>query len=78
MQSTTQHFRDLDRGMANMLVPAGLQAHLTGVQWAKQSKSGAITLTYTDGTQETRPCRLDMLTDFAGIAGVIAYVQQGR
>lgn len=74
----TQHYKDLETGMCNMLVPPSVQAHLTGVQWAKQTRNGAITLTYIDGTQERRSCRLDMCRDFAGIMGVIDYVQAGR
>lgn len=73
-----KHYRDLEPGMANMLVPPLIQIELTGVQRAQQNKTGAITLTYTDGTRETRPCKLDMLRDFCGIVGVIDYVQAGR
>ena len=73
-----KRFNDLERGMVNILVPPNLHAGLTGVTRCQQDKSGAITLLYSDGTRETRPCKLDMLSEFSGLLGVIDYVQAGR
>ena len=77
-ETRTQHFRKLRGDTCNWLVPPNVQAHLTGVQYATQTRSGDIRLTYADGTQESRPCRLDMISEFASFLSVIDYVQAGR
>lgn len=73
-----KHYRDLESGMVNFMVLPSIEIALTGVKWAKQRKDGQITLEYTDGTLESRPCKLDINQDFASAMGVIDYVQAGR
>lgn len=77
MAETPVHYSRL-RKQINLLVPPSIQAALTGVKHVSQDKTGAITLTYTDDTTETRQCDRDLCTEFSGLIEAIHYVQGGR
>ena len=77
--STTKHYRKLrGDGMCNWLCPTNMQAMMTACTRARQDRSGKITLTYTDGTEESRDCDKDMILEFDGFFPVVGYVQAGR
>jgi hypothetical protein len=79
VKMATPHFRRLRGvGKGNWLVPANIQAHMSGVKYAKQTKDGTITLTYMDDTQESRLSERDMVHEFDGFFAVVSYVQAQR
>ena len=49
-------FRDLPGGIVNHLQPPRFETLLTGVDYARQDRSGKITVTYSDGTTESAAC----------------------
>jgi hypothetical protein len=70
-------FRDLPRGQVRWIVPPNLHVLLTGAQNAKQDRTGRVTLTYTDGTTESRKCAHDV-EEFDSFLALVSYVQAGR
>ncbi len=74
----TKRFSQLRKGKVNYLVPPNVQAMITACQYAQQDKTGAITLTYIDGTTETRMSDRDLCTEFDGFCSVVGYVQAQR
>ncbi len=75
---TCRHYSKLRGEKVNWLVPPQMQAMISGVQYAKQGRDGIITLTYCDGTEESRPCDKDMVQAFDGFLPVVSFVQAGR
>ena len=71
-------FRKLRKGMCNWLVPPNFIGMMSGTVHAKQTKDGVITLTYTDGTEESRKSDKDAVTDFDSYLSVVSFVQAGR
>ena len=74
----TKHYSKLRKGMVNWLVPTNAQAMMTACQYAQQDKTGMVTLTYIDGTTESRHCKRDICTEFDGFFPVVGYVQAQR
>lgn len=51
--SKPKFYKDLPEGQANWLIPTTVQAMITGCQRAIQTRDGAVTLHYDDGSTET-------------------------
>ena len=78
-QWSTVHYKKL-RGVkaCNWLVPPTASALISGAKYACQTRDGAITLHYMDGTTETRLSDKDMVREFDSYFAVVSFVQAAR
>ena len=59
-------------------VPPNIIGMLSGVRYAHQTKTGAITLTYLDGRQETRETGNPDIDSFDSFFNLVTHVQATR
>ena len=80
MSQTPTSFRNLEEGRVIYLSPPRIEAMMTGVIRAMQDQNGLITLTYTDGSQESRTATgtISQTVDFPDLFAVVAFVQAHR
>lgn len=78
MYEDVPRFDELPDGIAKYLNPPNIEVMITGVMMAKQTKSGNITVTYTDGTTEQRASKKDIDSEFSSFFSVVSFVQDGR
>lgn len=75
----TSHYSKLrGKNKCNWLVPPNHIGMMCGVKYARQTKSGDITLTYEDGTEETRNAVADLCTEFESFFAIVSFVQAAR
>jgi hypothetical protein len=75
---TQTHHTKLAKKMVNVMSPPRMLSMITGAIEARQDKSGTITLTYEDMTQEKVKTRKDLLADFDDFVAVVSFVQSQR
>ena len=76
-----ERLANLNNGASTMYGLPKLQQAMTGVVTATVSKSGLVTLTYTDDTTESRQATADLLnTEMSTmhVNNLISFVQAGR
>jgi hypothetical protein len=77
-QEKQYKFNELPDELENWLVPSKFVGMMSGAKYAKQSKSGLITLIYEDDTTEEAMSEKDLLTEFDSFFSIVSYVQSFR
>jgi len=70
-------YETMRNGYIRILSSPRVAQIITGVSKCTQSKDGTITLTYSDGSIETRKADQDVY-DFGGLINIVSFVQEGR
>lgn len=74
-----QDFRKLRKGNVILLSASRIMGMMTGVIRCTQDKTGIITLTYEDGSTESRQSDKTIGTDdFPSLVYVVSFVQSAR
>ena len=76
--SDSKPFRELAAGMCNWIVPPNVLGMISGTRYAKQTSDGVITLTYEDGSEESRKSDKDAMTEFDSYLAIVSFVQAAR
>lgn len=74
----TESYKTLKPGFLRVLSASRIHQMVTGVVGCVQTKDGTITLTYEDGSKESRQTNLDIEEFENGLIGIVSFVQAGR
>ena len=72
-------YRNLKGQQRRIICPTNIIAMMTGAKLASQDRTGAITLTYTDNTEETRILKnAPEIESFENFFAIVRWVQDAR